>query len=185
MEKIPDEVMFIRALAEGPSAAILAQEAHGQQALVNSAVLPSRCIGCTREEIAAIGIVFGEDEDDIFVRVVLPSGWKKVPTPHAMWSHLQDDQGRARASIFYKAAFYDRDAHISLCRRINVTRRYGDAGATAALVVRGEETLFETPIPAGMTGREYYDVSDAAEHAALAWADEHYPDWRNVTAYWD
>jgi hypothetical protein len=37
-----------------------------------------------------------------------------VNSDHAMWSYLVDELGRERVSIFYKAAFYDRSAHMSL-----------------------------------------------------------------------
>jgi hypothetical protein len=46
--------------------------------------------------------------------VSLPPGWKVVPTDHSMWSDLVDAKGEKRASIFYKAAFYDRDAFIRI-----------------------------------------------------------------------
>jgi len=61
-----------------------------------------------------MGIVFGEKVDDLFTSVTLPEGWHKEATEHAMWSKLIDDQGRERASIFYKAAFYDRSAFMSI-----------------------------------------------------------------------
>lgn len=177
--------MLIEAMAIGTDAMITRQEAQGQRDLVNSAVLPKRGIGCTREQIAAMGIVFGEDADDIFVNVTLPDGWKKVPTSHSMWSDLLDAQGRKRAHIFYKAAFYDRNAHMSLCRRINVTRRYGEDDRVSATVERDGVALFETtPITQGHD-RAYFDAIDAADLTATLWADAHYPEWRDVGAYWD
>lgn len=95
---------------------IEAQEAQGQQDFVKSEVLPRRCNFCTRNQLEALGIVFGKEVDDLFIEAVLPAGWKKVPTEHSMWSELLDAQGKKRASIFYKAAFYDRDAFISLVK---------------------------------------------------------------------
>lgn len=44
------------------------------------------------------------------LNVELPDGWKKVGTNHDMHSDLVDETGKVRASIFYKAAFYDRRA---------------------------------------------------------------------------
>jgi len=49
--------------------------------------------------------------------VELPIGWKKRSTGHSMWNDLVDDKGRVRATFFYKAAFYDRDAFINFERR--------------------------------------------------------------------
>ncbi len=90
---------------------IEAQEARGQQQFVNTSTLPIEVRNGTYE---AHGITVGEPVDDLFVSVTLPDGWKKVPTSHSMWSDLIDEQGRVRASIFYKAAFYDRSAFASL-----------------------------------------------------------------------
>ena len=49
-------------------------------------------------------------DDPLFVDAQLPDGWRVEATDHSMWSNLLDDQGMVRGSIFYKAAFYDRDA---------------------------------------------------------------------------
>ena len=76
-----------------------------------------------------MGIVFGKEVDDLFVEVTLPAGWKKEATDHSMWSKLVDDKGRERASIFYKAAFYDRDAHINITQRFHcMTQPVGGYG---------------------------------------------------------
>lgn len=104
------ENAMIAATPEG----IEAQEAQGQKDFVANNTLPIQCNFCTRKQLEEMGIVFGEPVDDLFVEVQLPEGWKKVPTGHSMWSDLVDAEGNKRASIFYKAAFYDRDAFIGL-----------------------------------------------------------------------
>jgi len=88
------------------------QEARGQAELVNSEQLPSEIHG--REKLEAAGVVFGEplSDDPIFCEAVLPKGWQKRATDRSMWSHLVDADGKVRATIFYKAAFYDRNAVI-------------------------------------------------------------------------
>lgn len=105
---------LMRALGTGDSSrAIYDQEADGQQSFVSSTTLPTDL--CGKEILEAAGVKFlgVVEDDDIFQYVELPDGWKKVPTDHSMWSNLVDEQGRVRASIFYKAAFYDRNAHAS------------------------------------------------------------------------
>ena len=55
----------------------------------------------------------GPPIDGLFRRVRFPEGWRLVAcegTPY--WSVLRDDVGRKRASVFYKAAFYDMKARI-------------------------------------------------------------------------
>lgn len=100
-------------LIEGTSGGIEASEARGQRELVESTQLPSKIRG--REELEAMGIKFGEPcaDDPLFCDAELPAGWKKRATDHSMWSELVDNEGEVRARIFYKAAFYDRDAFIS------------------------------------------------------------------------
>ena len=97
----------------GNPEAIEAQEAAGQEELSKSSQLPSNGL----EKVAqACGIeVLGPSAGDaLFSDVRLPEGWKIQPTEHAMWSDLVDETGKKRAAIFYKAAFYDRRADISL-----------------------------------------------------------------------
>lgn len=99
--------------------AIEAQEAAGQKELVNSSQLPIKVNSPygidIREKYQSMGIIIldrKKDDDVLFFDVELPKGWKLEPTEHSMWNNLIDDKGEIRANIFYKAAFYDRDAFI-------------------------------------------------------------------------
>lgn len=92
---------------------IEAQEAAGQATLVAGPWFPKDMMGVTRQELEGLGFKFGSDVDDLFVSAQFPTGWKKVATDHSMWSDIVDDKGCVRGSIFYKAAFYDRKAHLS------------------------------------------------------------------------
>jgi len=59
------------------------------------------------------GVKFEDKGNDIFYDVLLPEGWSIKPSkgnPH-YWSNVVDANGMIRASIFYKAAFYDRSSH--------------------------------------------------------------------------
>lgn len=88
---------------------IEAQESQGQQELVNAEVLPAKG---DWTQLEALGVKRGAHVtgDPLFVHVELPAGWKKQATDHSLWTDLVDETGTKRASIFYKAAFYDRDA---------------------------------------------------------------------------
>jgi hypothetical protein len=99
----------------GAESFILGQEKRGQQQLVNSDRLPSKFHG-DRAEWEALGFTFGDpDPDDpLFMPATLPPGWKRQATDHSMGSVIVDQLGRERVSIFYKAAFYDRSAHMNL-----------------------------------------------------------------------
>lgn len=96
----------------GNPKAIEAQEQEGQEQLAASSQLPVK--GMTPEAAAkhGISIVKLSEGDPLFLDVKLPDGWMIQPTSHHMWSDLLDASGDKVASIFYKAAFYDRSAFI-------------------------------------------------------------------------
>jgi hypothetical protein len=100
---------------------IEASERRGQAELVQSTLLPVQMDG-KRATFERMGFKFGEvvKDDPLFIHVELPSGWKKQSTEHSMWSKIVDQNGAERVSIFYKAAFYDRDAFVRLCGRYDV-----------------------------------------------------------------
>lgn len=166
---------------------IEAQEKRGQVSFVNSATLPKDLNGtATWEQLAQVGIVRGKEADDLFVEVTLPQGWRKEGTDHSMWSDLLDEQGRKRASIFYKAAFYDRSAHMSFTRRFYAGHRgtvSGDYNSPKQGVVtdRGE-TIWTSERTAA---RDDWTLHDNLDKEAEDWLAERYPDWKNPMAYWD
>ncbi|MCF2130168.1 hypothetical protein L1I79_27605 [Strepomyces sp. STD 3.1] len=96
-----------------PSEASEIQEKAGQQQVVHSDQLPTR--GYV-PEFEALGFTFGEPDakDPLFRPATLPDGWTKEASDHAMWSYVLDELGRRRVRVFYKAAFYDRDAFMNL-----------------------------------------------------------------------
>lgn len=102
--------------SRGPGNFIEAQEAAGQREIVHSDVIPTKLNGCTEDDLTALGFKLGDvvDGDPMFRRATLPDNWTREGSDHAMWSYLLDGLGRRRASIFYKAAFYDRKAFLSV-----------------------------------------------------------------------
>lgn len=203
----------IRALADddlaNATAALIpegieAQESLGQQNLCrNGGLLPRYGTHQDRSVYEAMGIAFGEPMDDLFIRVTLPEGWKIEPTDHSMHSNLVDAQGRKRAHLFYKAAFYDRQARISLVRRFSIQQKYcndkgeslycGSPTHSAFIVLDGETEIYSAAIrPSGSFtnwSAEWWDNQRAAEALdraeCEAWLGERYPDWQSYLAYWD
>lgn len=171
------------AIAASTPGGIEAQEAAGQRQFVASETLPKNLMhGTTREQLVALGIVFGDDADDLFVKATLPPGWNKVASDHSMWSYLHDEQGRKRASIFYKAAFYDRSAHICLDVRYYIKNHY-DVPSTDQITVSLMDC--DTPIKDfGVAGIRDFKARDTLVEQATAWLAEHYPDHANPMAYW-
>lgn len=117
--KDPANALAFLAASMGPGGsgqAIAEQERAGQTQLVHSDRLPTELNGGTQAEFEALGFTFGEPDanDSMFCPATLPDGWKKQSSDHDMWSYVVDQFGRPRISVFYKAAFYDRHAHMSL-----------------------------------------------------------------------
>lgn len=189
------EVMLESLVTGDVGGAIMNQEKRGQGDLVHSDTLPVRC---PREELEALGFVFGDMADELFIRVTMPEGWKKEPTDHSMWSRLVDPQGRQRGSIFYKAAFYDRDAFMHLdCRFGYTIQPVGgyDAyetweqrnAAPDEVVVKdcGDIVWRSEPQEQPADRKDAYDQDRQLRAQGKAWLDEHYPDWESPLSYWD
>jgi hypothetical protein len=104
------------AMMMGASGYIEHQEKQGQVEVSHGGKLPINISGMSKEELEEIGFVFGEPIDELFQECVLPEGWQIAPTDHSMWSDILDEGGNKRGSMFYKAAFYDRDAFVSFTK---------------------------------------------------------------------
>jgi len=202
---------LLDAMVRGSSDGLIEEsEARGQQDLVNSSDLPiDQNRGPTLEEISdRTGIVFGEKINDLFIEVQLPAGWTKKATDHSMWSELLDQHGRERASIFYKAALYDRSAHMHWSRFFNVQTRTIDG--------QGRERYKSDDFDRS-TGEDHYYVenangetvhqvapvmcwdsvedrderqrlmglNDEASKECREWLAQNHPDWDDPFAYWD
>ncbi len=138
--------------------------------------------------------MFGDDVDDLFINVVLPDGWQKKPTDHSMWSDLVDERGRKRANIFYKAAFYDRSAHLNLVYRYTVSgyescneqgdpaENYNDGTHYATCILDCGKLV---KIIAIRQQQQSWGEGDAHSKIARDWLDKNYPDHKSPLAYWD
>jgi hypothetical protein len=181
-----------RAALFGTSRSIEMQEAEGQRALLESqARLPVESVWGDRhiahDVLRGFGVVFGEKQaDGLFYEVTLPEGWRIVSGDGPMWSYLLDEKGRQRASIFYKAAFYDRKAHIRAETRFRTRVDY-DAQNEAVRVLDGLSEIHrvEATMPGGL---DHVGVTafrrDLWERAGR-WLDERYPGWTDPAAHWD
>lgn len=128
VEESPAEGMILAMDIEG-------SERRGQAELLRSTTLPVRLIDGTDADFLALGFTFGAavPGDDLFREATLPEGWARTSSDHAMWSSIVDTRGIRRVAIFYKAAYYDRAAHMAL---VNVGHKaaseaiYGDEAIT-------------------------------------------------------
>lgn len=170
------------ALVANTPGGIERQEAAGQRTLVESAMLPKEIIGATREQLTALGFKFSADVDELFVKCELPPGWTKRGTDHSMHSDLLDEQGRKRAGIFYKAAFYDRRADMSMLRRFDV-RPYCDGsqdGYMRCIVTDGEAVVLDS----GEWKRGDYAHRERLVENCKQWLNDTHPEWQSPLACW-
>ena len=111
-------------------------EARGQRKLVCSDRMPIKGNFSTWEDLERLGFVRGEEKDSLFVAAKFPEGWTRRRSNHNMWSYIVDEKGRDRIRVFYKAAFYDTDAHFELVNRYRfVSNEHED--------VAGDEWTYE------------------------------------------
>lgn len=178
-------------LTAGGQGGIEAQEARGQEELVNSTSLPTDIRRGGKEILEAAGVVFGEPlrDDPMFCEAKLPQGWKKQATDHSMHSDLIDEKGRKRAGIFYKAAFYDRSAHMSATHRFRLDSYsrfpYGSGKSQSVALDSDGTVLFESAVYNEEDFEKSYEAIDKADAEAKAWLNENWPNWEDPSAYWD
>lgn len=141
----------------------------------------------------AMGVVLGDSVDKLLRKATLPDGWKIQRTDHHMWKDLVDDQGRTRASIMHKAAFYDEDASVTIVPRFQASYQYADkmgkdSNAVYGVVTDCGKEIFRTRVfrwrPASRLN-EYKQVTEEATAQAVAWLEKKgYSDFKNPLAYW-
>lgn len=176
----------------GASEAIEAQESQGQSSFVGSDTLPTKLSTEDKLILELNGFIFfGKvPGDDIFQYITMPGGWKKARTDHSMWSDLLDDKGRKRGSIFYKAAFYDRDAHMNLNCRISFGMNHDNENEEVVefLVKDHDGTIIHAFEPIKLTGdpSKDYDIKYSNRSPeCLQWMNDNFPNYKDPAAYWD
>lgn len=135
-----------------------------------------------------IKVVEKTEEDELFLTVKLPNGWKIERTDHSLWTKLVDDKGRQRATIFYKAAFYDRDSFINFSTRYNWQGSYDNEDGISYFVKDNGtgEILFETEIMSkDVNQQNYFKKQDDLQEQCKEFLEVKFPDHENINAYWD
>jgi hypothetical protein len=172
---------FAHGLAAATEGGIANQEKEGQASLGGFDRLPVSKFS-NRHQLEALGFVVHEPVDDIFTRVTPPPGWSLKATEDSMWSHLYDVNGRLRAWVFYKAAFYDRNAHMRLESRYRVDRAYfpDGSGHGSSRIVDGStgEVLLAKPF------REDYRLTLDDDQKLAVELKSRFPDHADPVAYW-
>lgn len=149
----------------------------------------------TRVQYEKMGIEIVSLADDLFWNVKLPEGWAIKPTEHSMWNELRDEKNRIRLKFFYKAAFYDRDAFSSLQTRfqLDVTHIADPADYDAwkasdyqGTVKDGDTIICQTRcVPPTGNYEEDDKITDELWAELRTFMEEHWPEYKDVHAYWD
>lgn len=175
------------------------EERGAQEVAAQRERLPTEGLNRQLAEAAGIQVHEIDEQDPIWTRCTLPEGWSIQQTDHSMHLDLLDDQQRRRAGIFYKAAFYDRSAHVQFCRRYAVDcygddcskpqrkagEPYGQETHMRALVrdTATNEVLFATDWLERADPRDW-TVEEQHQKGASEWLGAYYPDHHDPAAYW-
>lgn len=128
-------------------------------------------------------------------RVRLPSGWSLKVSGNCE-KRLYDAQGRTRAKMFHKGAFWDTRADMRACGRFHIIcEAYGAEPRLVFTVRDGDEDgpIVFTSSPYQRHSSEeraqFLEEDEAESKRALDecehWLDANYPNWRDRSAYWD
>lgn len=150
----------------------------------------------TKNQYKKMGIRIIEKHDTLFWNVELPIGWCIKATDHSMWNALYDNKGRKRASFFYKASFYDRDAFIKFDTKFklsvdhvaDISEGYDiwSKSDYQGIINDGDAIIYKTN-KITPTGDIFYDekIRKTLIHDLEVWMDCHYPNYKDINAYWD
>lgn len=207
--------LLAKAKAYGASEAIEEMEAEGQRQLASQiSWLPTEGLVCRQirypegkplisiddrlvEQWKAIGVVpIGPvEDDDIFWRVDIPKSWEIRRSEHPMSTALYDDQGRQRAYIFYKAAFYDRRAYIRMIPRFTVDIVFVDedyeVGRSVWVAIDNATRMevFRSSVKTREECRQFWSENNGPKDPhrieVEEWVQRRHPEYLDPTKYWD
>ena len=145
----------------------------------------------SRDDFEELGFVFRDiPGDDVLCYASLPDGWSIRPTDQPTWSEIVDEDGVSRGDMFYRNSLYDRDAHMKLWHRYGI-RRDSIGKETEVYFGNATEKLFvsgRVTIDFDLSKEEVQEQFDKLNELIMItkkFADEVYPDWENVHAYWN
>lgn len=163
------EMFLLESDVRGSSDPVIEEmESAGQAQVVASDRLPTQILPAeARTEFEKLGFTFGspDPDDPLFMPATLPAGWKRKATSESRGSVIVDEHGRNRVTIFYKAAFYDRNAHMALQGLRSYVASHVEYGGP--LVITGEWATREAVL-AEMRGLREAALEEAAEWRGYA-----------------
>jgi hypothetical protein len=161
-------------------------EKQGQQEVVENTLIPKDIGNGSLADLLRLGFTMvNEDADELFYEMRLPESWKLVADPeHSMYSYILDSTGAKRASLFYKAAFYDRRADLSFLVRYQVNAYDSVENEPDHFAVSVYDNK-EGKVVKSFGTRPHKDYDNPKPQEARDWLAATYPEHRNPFAYWD
>lgn len=141
-----------------------------------------------------VGFKFSDiPDDDLLCDGTLPDGWNIQGTEHPMWSEIIDKDNNIRGTIFYKASPYDRKAFMSLNQKYKIEREsinntdstiysYYFGNEDERLYTSEKVEVLDDDIE--LNADNYSMKLRLIKEEVERFADENYPGWNSVDAYW-
>ena len=158
-----------------------------QSRVKNSSRLP-RDMSPNQATFEALGFTFTDIGDNVLFEATLPEGWSTLETPGSsiLWENLVDDKGRVRGNYCYKGAFYDRSGHMSLFCRYHATCQHTDPdNYDSPINVVVTDADGSVIFNAGQCQKVYSKDYDKLVAKTEEYLKSNYPEWEDVTKYWD
>ena len=144
----------------------------------------------SKEVFKKLGFVFNDIGDEILLDAKLPEGWttELIPSSTVLYEKLIDEKGRERGEYYYKGDPCDRSGWMRLHSRYNVVYLYFDPTYWCSNTIKifvSDSANSSVVFTAGRCIDEYSEKFDKLVKKAEMYLESTYPDWKDVTKYWD
>lgn len=134
-----------------------------------------------QESFKNLGFTLKNIEDENLCLATLPAGWKSVAND-GPWMFLIDEKGRKRVSYAYYKSESCMKLHNSL---IIYSKSLSDNCSCPSEVFVKNHATNKILFVAGQFEAGDLEAFERLVISASKYLDEHYPDWKDPTKYWD
>lgn len=142
-----------------------------------------------QKTLQAWGFQVSDPDEELRVNITLPAKWRLLITRDGRWGDVVDSCGKTRGLIFRQTPHLNT---LALIGRYTVSAHIPsdpDGNPTCAgnykhhlVAVTDDGDVLHRIGVALITDSL---TKDKLAKQGFAWLDQHYPDWKNVTAYWE
>ena len=145
------------------------------------AILPKKMDPPKKEDWEVLGFRFEDTEDKEKYKVTFPTGWLLGPPIGSMTREILDTTDAVRGYVTETKDFSDMcliERYCVVCDNTEVKN------ASVIYFGNDDERLF-TAGTVSYSNENYDEIMDKYEEETIKFAEENYPDWENIYAYWD